>query len=58
MRSNKRDYYATLLEDNRSNIRNTWKVLNIKNNQGKTGDPYYFLTKNNTAVKDITLSAN
>jgi len=39
MRNNKNNYYK-LLEDNRGNIRNTWKVLNeiIKNKNGKTGD--------------------
>lgn len=47
-RSNKNNYYSKLLEDNRSTIRNTWRVLNeiIKNK------------KNNTEIKDMTLAAN
>ena len=59
MRSSKRDYYSKVLEDNKSNIKNTWKVLNgiIKKGSGKVGYPTYFQTNSKT-FNDMSLVAD
>ena len=59
MRNSKRNYYSKILEDNKNNIINTWKVLNeiIKNRTGKPGYPSYFLNSNNITIDDFTMIA-
>ena len=59
MKSSKRDYYSKVLEENKSNIKNTWKVLNdiIKKGAGKITFPNYFQT-NNTIIKEMNLVAD
>lgn len=57
MKSNKKEGYSKQLEENRSNIKNTCKILNaiIKNWQEKAGLSKHPLTKNST-MKDMALS--
>ena len=59
MRNSKRNYYSKILEDNKNNIINTWKVLNeiIKNRTGKPAYPSYFLNSNNITIDDFTMIA-
>lgn len=60
MRSSKKEHYRNLLEDNKNNIKNTWKVLNdiIKKRKNKNGYPNYFITKNNLTSNDTTEIVN
>ena len=59
MRTSKRDHYSKLLEDNKSDIKQTWKVLNeiLKQKTAKPEYPNYFLLKNNRFT-DMNLVAN
>lgn len=47
MRCNKKEYYRKLLEENRSNIQGTWKVLNriIQKDIGKANYPFCYKSK-------------
>ena len=47
LRESKKQYYSKLLENNRNNIKGTWKVINkiIKKKGGNVELPNYF-TKN------------
>lgn len=51
MRTNKKVYYHQLLNQYRSNIQGTWKVLNsmIKKGTGKTEYPNFY-KKDNTII--------
>uniref|UniRef100_A0A8C6LAH3 Reverse transcriptase domain-containing protein n=1 Tax=Nothobranchius furzeri TaxID=105023 RepID=A0A8C6LAH3_NOTFU len=60
MRSSKRNYYSKLLEGNKSNIKNTWRILNdvIKKGSGTNSLPNIFLTKDNQEIYQSKEIAN